>query len=248
MTKLFRDLLWILLLPAGALLAQEASNAEKSSMELYASLLGLYSNVHNTTLQTPEGSKGYSMGVPESTRLPRGFSFVGGKAISNQNASLSDADYALQQRVCGSAAIVVGKEVGSSVAITDNKTLIYTKHRVQVVRVLREDASLAENQSIEIAQPGGTIFDEGEKVSLGFPHLIPVVPGETYLYFLVHLQGAPANLFVPGLSREDDNIRVSSDRILLGDQTHENFVNGESIEAIEAHLKKILAEAPCTKK
>jgi hypothetical protein len=247
MSQITRKLVWLALFTFSPVLAQQQLGSENSAMERYGATLGENRNLHNLTDKLPDGSKGYALVVSKSGSSAAQ-TVVAGNTEPNPSDSLNASDFHLRARICGSAAIIVGKEVGSKSVITANKAFIYTKHEVQVTRVIRNQTGITVGQLISIVQPGGSITDGGEKFTVLFPQLTPAVVGQKYLYILIHLQDAPADLFVPSPSRKDDNIQISSGRIILGKGGHDSFVTGESVQDASDHIKNLLTKVPCSAK
>ena len=217
-----------------------SSSEENAAMEKYAKSLGLRWNIHAFTTRASDGSKGFGLGVS-----PMDMPGIGNRPGEvPQYVNQSEAN--LHSRVCAAAAIVVAEELDSRVAITGNKFLIYTKHTMGLSRILKGPPNLTVGQSINLVYPGGSLVDEGERVTIDFPHLLPIVVGRSYLLILMQPQDAPAGLFFPGTGHLDDNIRVVDGRIVLDAGSHENFASGEPVDDIAAEIDKLVTKVPCS--
>ncbi len=173
--------------------AQSSSaSSENAAIERYAAdKLYLTRNIHDAQSTAMDGHKGFATGAKLiSTPIQQ--------ADGGGEASPSPYKDALEEHlhfnVCRVDAIVVAKEISFTVGITNNRALIYTKHTANVERVIKGSDTLA-GQKIFIIQPGGTIFDRGEQVTINNTAVHPVLSGQTYLYFLVHLEGVSAGTF-----------------------------------------------------
>ena len=217
---------------------EPTSKDENIAMEAYGIKLGLRKDLHSVNSKAIDGSKGFGVGVPEIHRILRGDNGPYGSQL--------EAD--LHDKVCNADAVVVAKELNSSVHITDNKAVIYTKHEVELSRILKGSPNLALGKTISVAEIGGTVFDKGEKLRVDTVGLLPFSVGRSYLFVLAHQPDAPPNLFTPTNAHQDDNIRVIAGRIQVSaSAVNGQFVSGETVNDIYNRIRMALAKAPCSR-
>jgi hypothetical protein len=225
-------------------LAQSASvpKDENSAMEKYASSLGLRSNVHSWPKNPRGGIRGVTTMPPSETPDLR--------AATPPLPYRGPDEFNLHQKTCRSAAVVIAKDIGSSVAITSDQTFIYTKHQFQVIQILKPLPGIDAASLINVVQIGGTIVDGGEKLSLDFYGAHSFVEGQSYLLFLTYPSlTSPRNLFIP--EEESETIRVNSNRIFFAppEFTHPSpFVSGESAHDAADQIARSMVIAPCDRK
>ena len=215
---------------------------ENAAMERYAlePTFQHKANLHSRPGPFEDGAKGEQLslghGEPPMLWLPHGVVVTGATASLHNDA-------------CKASAIVIAKETGSSVNITHNKTLIYTKHRFLIQKVMKAPQGIEVGDQIQVIQVGGSLLDDGEKVRLNVVGLVPFTLGQSYLLILSHRPGAPADLYVP--IRFSEVLRVVSNRIMIpqGERlisgADEAFTTGESIRDFSDSLKQATEIAPC---
>ena len=222
------------LLPVFAQVAA-VSTDENAAMETYASKwFGLSQDLHTLSGTFQDGIKGVRWG----TKGPGPDLFVA------DNSPISVETMVLHNRFCKATAIVVAEETGSVARITSNKSFIYTKQDFLIRQIFKPASGIESGAQIEVYRPGGSVIDNGEKVSLETPGIAPFKVGQTYLLILFRVPDSARGLFVP--QSEFETIEVISDRIFLpwggyADDDIKEFVSGETLSQVASSFKQAQA-------
>jgi RNase P/RNase MRP subunit p29 len=198
--------------------------------------VGRYHNLHDRPSRS-DGTKGYSIVLSNEHNL--------GHSSSDLEPFLNEQEYAFHGLICSSTAIAVGKLVGSESHLSKNKNTIFTRYHFIAESLIKNGPGVVVGGNVDVIGLGGSVVDEGERLSVILTDTAPYKVDMHYILFLFHDPRASLNVFY---SPELVKLNITDGQIEgEGPSYITDVANRESINSLKQRIQTSLAKAAyCT--